>query len=146
MSDLRNVDSSAPAAPFVLISRSPSPRQINFQAAHRSFGSRPDSWRYSHSALGAGPAVICLVCGSSAFAQSHTVTLCWTLAQQQSGITVASCGVDPTNPLDGVAAAQGTGTLSSSASVTTTNVNDFLVGANLVRQSIMARAVDMRAG
>jgi len=43
-------------------------------------------------------------------------------------------GVDPTNPVDVVAAAQGTGTVSNSGSVTTGNANDLLVGANLVQQ------------
>ena len=44
-------------------------------------------------------------------------------------------GIDPTNPVDVVAAAQGTGTLSNSGSVTTTNANDLLVGANLVPET-----------
>ena len=44
-------------------------------------------------------------------------------------------GVDPSNPVDVVAAAQGTGTTSNSGSVTTGNANDLLIGANLVQQT-----------
>ena len=43
-------------------------------------------------------------------------------------------GVDPANPVDVVAAAQGTGTVSNSGSVVTANANDLLIGANLVQQ------------
>ena len=46
-------------------------------------------------------------------------------------------GIDPTNPVDVVAAAQGTGTLSNSGSATTTNANDLLVGANLVQNQTL---------
>ena len=42
-------------------------------------------------------------------------------------------GIDPTNPVDVVAASQGSGALGKSGSVTTSNANDLLVGASLVQ-------------
>ncbi len=41
-------------------------------------------------------------------------------------------GIDPLNPVDKTVSGAGTGTTSNSGSVTTTNPNDLLVGANYV--------------
>jgi chitodextrinase len=41
-------------------------------------------------------------------------------------------GLDPVNPIDVVAASQGISTSTNSGSITTTNANDLLIGANLV--------------
>jgi hypothetical protein len=68
-------------------------------------------------------------------AGGNTVTVMFNTGAYSPDVRIAEySGVDPTNPVDVVAAAQGTGTLSSSGSVTTTNANDLLIGANLVQQ------------
>ena len=70
-----------------------------------------------------------------AAAGGNRVTVVFNVGANSPDIRIAEyAGVDPNNPVDVVAAAQGTGTLSSSGSVTTTNANDLLVGANLVQQ------------
>ena len=46
-------------------------------------------------------------------------------------------GLDKVNPVDVVAVGSGGGTLSSTASVTTTNANDLLFGANMVTSGTM---------
>jgi large repetitive protein len=70
---------------------------------------------------------------AGAVAKGNTVTVKFNGNAMYPDIRIAEySGVDPTNPLDVVAAAQGNGTLSSSGSVTTGNANDLLVGANLV--------------
>jgi hypothetical protein len=71
----------------------------------------------------------------AAAANGNTVTVTFKTAAAYPDIRIAEySGVDPNNPVDVVAAAQGTGSPSNSGSVTTGNANDLLVGANLVQQ------------
>ncbi len=73
---------------------------------------------------------------AAASANGNTVTVVFNTTARYPDLRVAEySGIDPTNPVDVVAAAQGTGTLSNSGSVTTTNANDLLVGANLVPET-----------
>jgi hypothetical protein len=68
-----------------------------------------------------------------AAANGNTVTVTFNKSANYPDIRIAEySGVDPTTPLDVVAAAQGSGASSNSGSVTTENANDLLVGANLV--------------
>ncbi len=67
-------------------------------------------------------------------ANGNTITVAFNTAAKYPDLRIAEySGIDTTNPLDVVSAAQGTGTLSNSGSVTTTNANDLLVGASLVQ-------------
>ncbi len=71
----------------------------------------------------------------AAGASGNTVTVVFNTGANSPDIRIAEySGVDPTNPVDVVASAQGTGTVSNSGSVATGNANDLLVGANLVQQ------------
>ncbi len=70
----------------------------------------------------------------SAAPNANVVTVTFTTAAISPDIRIAEYdGLDTVNPLDVVAAAQGNSALSSSGTVTTTNANDLLVGANLVQ-------------
>ena len=70
----------------------------------------------------------------AASANGNTITVAFNTVAKYPDLRIAEySGIDPTNPVDVVSAAQGTGTLSNSGSVTTTNANDLLVGANLVQ-------------
>lgn len=71
----------------------------------------------------------------SAAANSNTVTVTFNTGAVSPDIRIAEySGIATTNAIDVVAAAQGTSGTSNSSSVTTTNPNDLLVGANLVQQ------------
>jgi hypothetical protein len=75
---------------------------------------------------------------SAAQANGNTVTVVFNTVANWPDLRVAEySGIDPTNPVDVVAAAQGNGTLSNSGSVTTTNANDLLVGASLVQDQTL---------
>jgi len=75
---------------------------------------------------------------AAAPANGNTVTVVFNTAARYPDLRIAEySGIDPTNPVDVVAAAQGTGTLSNSGSATTTNANDLLVGANLVQNQTL---------
>ena len=72
---------------------------------------------------------------AAAAANTNTVTVTFNAAANSPDVRIAEyAGIDPTNPVDAVAAAQGSGTPSNSGSVNTGNANDLLVGANLVQQ------------
>jgi fibronectin type 3 domain-containing protein len=76
---------------------------------------------------------------SSASAGANAVTVTLNVPAVFVDVRVAEYGgIDTTTPLDVIAAATGNGTTSSSGSVTTTNPNDLLVGANLVAQGTKA--------
>src|SRR6266853_2090950 len=65
---------------------------------------------------------------------ANVVTVTFTSAAISPDIRIAEYrGLDTVNPLDVVAAAQGNSASSNSGTVTTTNANDLLVGANLVQ-------------
>ena len=71
----------------------------------------------------------------SAAANSNIVTVTFNTGAVSPDIRIAEYGgIATTNAVDVVAAAQGTSGTSNSGSVTTTNPNDLLVGANLVQQ------------
>ena len=75
---------------------------------------------------------------AAAPANGNTVTVVFNTAARYPDLRIAEySGIDPTNPVDVASAAQGTGTLSNSGSVTTTNANDLLVGANLVQNQTL---------
>jgi hypothetical protein len=72
---------------------------------------------------------------ASAAAGSNTVTVTFSTKATYPDIRIAEYqGISTTNPVDVTTAEQGSGTLSNSGTVTTTNANDLLVGANLVQQ------------
>ncbi len=65
---------------------------------------------------------------------ANTVTVQFTTAARYPDIRIAEyIGIDPVNPIDGVAAAFGAGDSSDSGPVATTKANVLLVGANLVQ-------------
>jgi hypothetical protein len=67
-------------------------------------------------------------------AGQNAVTVTFTAAARYPDIRIAEYGgIDPVNPVDAVASASGSGTLSSSGPLVTTNANDLLVAANLVQ-------------
>ncbi len=71
---------------------------------------------------------------AAAAANSNTVTVSFSQAAASPDVRIAEySGIDPTTPVDVVATAQGSGTSSSSGSVTTGNASDLLVGANQVQ-------------
>jgi RHS repeat-associated protein len=71
---------------------------------------------------------------ASAAANSNNVTVTFSTAANYPDIRIVEySGVDTVNPLDVTAAAQGMSATSDSGTVTTTNANDLLVGANLVQ-------------
>ena len=71
---------------------------------------------------------------TGAAANGNTVTVTFSPAAIYPDVRIAEYkGLDPSAPLDVVASAQGSGTTSSSGSVTTGNANDLLVGANLIQ-------------
>ncbi len=75
---------------------------------------------------------------AAAPANGNTITVAFNTAARYPDLRIAEySGIDPTNPVDVVAAAQGSGTLSNSGSVTTTYANDLLVGANLVQNQTL---------
>jgi hypothetical protein len=58
----------------------------------------------------------------------------FTIAATYPDIRIAEySGLDTVNPLDVAVGAQGSGTSSNSGTITTTNANDLLIGANLVQ-------------
>jgi chitodextrinase len=64
---------------------------------------------------------------------ANTVTVTFDQAASFPDVRIAEYrGLDPVNPLDVVAAAQGVSTSANSGTVSTTNANDLLVGANIV--------------
>ena len=64
---------------------------------------------------------------------NNTVTVRFTVAAQYADIRILEySGLDQVNPVDVVAAAVGTNTASNSGSVTSTNANDLIFGANIV--------------
>ena len=70
---------------------------------------------------------------AAAAANTDNVTVTFSTAANYADIRIAEyAGLDLSNPVDVAVAAQGTSTSSNSGSVTTTNANDLLVGANLV--------------
>jgi chitodextrinase len=70
----------------------------------------------------------------TAAANGNAVTVRFTAAARYPDIRIAEYGgLDPTAPLDGSGGAQGSGTLSDSGPVATTNGTDLIVGANLVQ-------------
>ena len=72
---------------------------------------------------------------AAAAANANTVTVTFNTAANFPDVRIAEyTGIDPNNPVDVVAAAQGSSGSSNSGSVTTGNPNDLLVGANLVQQ------------
>lgn len=76
---------------------------------------------------------------AAAAANGNTVTVAFNATATYPDLRIAEYGgIDPTNPIDVVAAAQGTGTLANSGSATTTNANDLLVGASLVQDQTMS--------
>lgn len=78
---------------------------------------------YAKNILGAG-------------AGANSVSVAFSAAARFVDIRVAEySGLDTANPLDVSAGAQGTSSTANSGSVTTTNANDLLVGANLVQSS-----------
>ncbi|HKR38028.1 MAG TPA: fibronectin type III domain-containing protein, partial [Steroidobacteraceae bacterium] len=69
-------------------------------------------------------------------AGTNSVTVTFNAAVQYPDVRIAEYrGIDPTNPVDVVAAASGSSATSNSGAVTTTNANDLLVGANYVSTS-----------
>jgi Bacterial Ig-like domain (group 3)/IPT/TIG domain/Galactose oxidase, central domain/Kelch motif len=67
-------------------------------------------------------------------ANGNTVTVTFNTGATSADVRIAEySGADPSVPVDVVAAAQGSSSLSDSSSVTTTSANDLLVGANLVQ-------------
>jgi len=69
-----------------------------------------------------------------AAAGGNTVTVTFTVAAAYPDIRIAEySGLDTVNPLDVSVGTQGNSATSDSGPVTTTNVNDLLVGANLVQ-------------
>ncbi len=71
---------------------------------------------------------------ASAAANANTITVTFSTAATYPDIRIAEySGADTVNPLDVSAAAQGMSSTSDSGTVTTTNANDLLVGANLVQ-------------
>ncbi len=79
---------------------------------------------------------------TSAAAGANTVTVTFNVAARFPDIRIAEySGVDTVNPLDVSAGAQGSTATSSSGSVTTTNANDLLIGANLVQSTSTAAGV-----
>jgi len=72
---------------------------------------------------------------AAAAANANTVTVTFNIGATSPDVRIAEySGIDPTNPVDAVATAQGNGASSDSGSVNTGNANDLLVGANLVQQ------------
>ena len=73
---------------------------------------------------------------AAAAAGANTVTVAFSAAAPYVDIRIAEySGISSTTPLDVFAAAQGSGSSGSSGSVTTTNANDLLVGADLVQMT-----------
>ena len=71
-----------------------------------------------------------------AVAGANSVTITFNTAAAYPDIRIAEySGISQTSPVDVFSAAQGSGATSSSGSVTTTNANDLLVGANLVQHT-----------
>jgi hypothetical protein len=71
---------------------------------------------------------------AAAAAGANTVTVTFTVAAVYPDIRIAEYGgLDTVNPLDVSVGTQGNSATSDSGPVTTTNVNDLLVGANLVQ-------------
>jgi len=71
---------------------------------------------------------------AGAAAGGNTVTVTFTVAAVYPDIRIAEySGVDTVNPLDVGVGAQGNSATSNSGTVSTTNANDLLVGANLVQ-------------
>jgi len=71
---------------------------------------------------------------AAAPANGNSVTVTFTVPANSVDIRIAEySGLDAANPLDMSVAAQGNGATSDSGSVTTTNANDLLVGANQVQ-------------
>jgi hypothetical protein len=71
---------------------------------------------------------------AAAAANGNTVKVTFTTRAIFPDIRIAEySGIDPSTPVDRAMAAQGSGTASSSGSVTTVHANDLLVGANLVQ-------------
>ena len=69
----------------------------------------------------------------AAAANANIVTVTFSQGAQYADIRIAEySGIDPANAVDGSMGGNGTGALSSSGAVTTTNANDLIVGANLV--------------
>ncbi len=76
---------------------------------------------------------------ASAAAGANTVTVTFNVAARFPDIRIAEySGIDTVNPLDVSVGAQGSTATSSSGSVTTTNANDLLIGANLVQSTSTA--------
>jgi IPT/TIG domain/Abnormal spindle-like microcephaly-assoc'd, ASPM-SPD-2-Hydin/Immunoglobulin domain len=70
----------------------------------------------------------------AAAVNANTVTVTFDAAARYVDICVAEySGLDPVNALDVSVGAQGSGTMSDSGMVTTTNPKDLLIGANLVQ-------------
>jgi hypothetical protein len=73
---------------------------------------------------------------AAAAAGANTVTVNFNVAARHPDIRIAEySGVDPLNALDASAGAQGNTATSDSGSVTTTNANDILIGANVVQST-----------
>jgi fibronectin type III domain protein len=73
---------------------------------------------------------------SSAAAATNSVTVTFSTAAIYPDIRILEySGIDPVNPLDGVAGAIGNSATSSSSAVTTSSATDLLVGANTTERS-----------
>ena len=71
---------------------------------------------------------------AGAAANGNTVTVTFNIAAHYPDLRIAEySGIDPSVPVDVVAAADGTTDTSSSGAVTTGSANDLLVGANVVQ-------------
>ena len=74
-----------------------------------------------------------------AAAGANTVTVNFSGSVPEADIPILEySGLNTTNPLDVAVGADGSGTVASSGSVTTTNANDLLVGANIIVSSFAA--------
>lgn len=71
---------------------------------------------------------------AAASAGSNAITVTFSLAAVSPDIRILEyAGADPNNPVDAVAASSGSGTLSSSGTVSTTNGTDLLFAGNIVQ-------------
>src|SRR5215831_16432891 len=83
---------------------------------------------------------------AAAAANANTVTVTFNAGASLPDIRIAEYqGVAVANPIDVTAAATGTGSLSDSGSVPTTNANDLLVGANIVQKHTTAAGTSYTA-
>ncbi len=111
---------------------------VGWNDATATVGSVTDSAGNSYQ-LAAGPTVIAGTASQAIYyaanivGGANTVTVSFSAAAVYPDVRVLEyAGIATTSPVDVTAAASGTGTLSATPAVATTNANDLLVGANLV--------------